>query len=282
MAAAVNVVPRSTPSSYAIASPLPAADGTGALGRPREGSRTLVGMQGGEAMAALAPLVAEARDAVAGAGRDDLVADLDRLLPLIAHPEPRIVICGDFKQGKSELVNALCGAPVCAVDDDASTAVITEVMGVSQSDVGSPPPGASAAAGTAEATDRWWTAHAEVACPNPLPARLVDLPGPAGLTLPVALAAVLSDVAGMILVSDASSELTRSEVAALASIVEAGFPVVVAVPKIDFYAAWRKVRGLDEEHLARRGLEVPVIPVSSVLEQLGMRADDPELLLEAG
>src|SRR3954467_8218787 len=121
----------------------------GAFVRPREGSRTLVGMQGGEAMAALAPLVAEARDAVAGAGRDDLVADLDRLLPLIAHPEPRIVVCGDFKQGKSELVNALCGAPVCAVDDDASTAVITEVIGVSQSDVGSPPPGGAGAGGRA-------------------------------------------------------------------------------------------------------------------------------------
>src|SRR3954465_1958747 len=146
----------------------------GAFVRPRDGSRTLVGMQGGEAMAALAPLVAEARDAGAEAGRDDLVADLDRLLPLIAHPEPRIVVCGDFKSGKSELVNALCGAPVCAVDDDASTAVITEVTGVSQSDHGSPS-GPAPAADTTEATDRWWRAHAEIACPNPLPPPLVDL-----------------------------------------------------------------------------------------------------------
>ena len=38
-----------------------------------------------------------------------------------------IVVAGEFKQGKSSLVNALVGAPVCPVDDDAATAVPTFV-----------------------------------------------------------------------------------------------------------------------------------------------------------
>ena len=39
----------------------------------------------------------------------------------------RVLVVGEFKQGKSQLVNALVNAPVCPVDDDIATAVPTVV-----------------------------------------------------------------------------------------------------------------------------------------------------------
>ena len=38
-----------------------------------------------------------------------------------------MLVVGEFKQGKSQLINALVNAPVCPVDDDVATAVPTEV-----------------------------------------------------------------------------------------------------------------------------------------------------------
>src|SRR4029453_5640359 len=45
----------------------------------------------------------------------------------LAHPGIHIVVVGEFKQGKSSLVNALLGTTVCPVDDDVATAVPTYV-----------------------------------------------------------------------------------------------------------------------------------------------------------
>ena len=39
----------------------------------------------------------------------------------------RVLVVGEFKQGKSLLVNALVGAPVCPVHDDIATSVATVV-----------------------------------------------------------------------------------------------------------------------------------------------------------
>ena len=45
----------------------------------------------------------------------------------LADPNVRVLVVGEFKQGKSQLVNALVNAPVCPVDDDVATAVPTVV-----------------------------------------------------------------------------------------------------------------------------------------------------------
>ena len=42
-------------------------------------------------------------------------------------PSVRVLVVGEPKQGKSSLVNALVGAPVCAVRDDVATVVPTVV-----------------------------------------------------------------------------------------------------------------------------------------------------------
>lgn len=60
-------------------------------------------------------------------GRDDFVDRLGHSRRRLADPSVRVLVVGEFKQGKSMLVNALVNAPVCPVDDDIATAVPTEV-----------------------------------------------------------------------------------------------------------------------------------------------------------
>src|SRR5690625_1825188 len=59
--------------------------------------------------------------------RADLVVRLDNVVESLADVRVKAVVVGQFKQGKSALVNALVSAPVCPVDDVIATAVPTVV-----------------------------------------------------------------------------------------------------------------------------------------------------------
>src|SRR3954449_10600095 len=60
-------------------------------------------------------------------------ADLERRLTLVRQrvrePGVRVLVVGEPKRGKSSLVNALVGAPVCPVAEDVVTRVPTVVRG---------------------------------------------------------------------------------------------------------------------------------------------------------
>ena len=60
-------------------------------------------------------------------GREDLGERLARVRRTLDDPGIHIVIAGEFKKGKSSLVNALVGASLCPVDDDTATAVPTYI-----------------------------------------------------------------------------------------------------------------------------------------------------------
>src|SRR3954447_23834959 len=60
-------------------------------------------------------------------GRGDLAGRLERLRRTLGDPGLHVVVAGEFKQGKSSLVNGLVGAAVCPVDDDVATALPTYV-----------------------------------------------------------------------------------------------------------------------------------------------------------
>ena len=60
-------------------------------------------------------------------GRSDLVSRLSETKQRLMDPFVRVIIVGQFKQGKSKLVNALVNAPACPVDDDIATSVPTSV-----------------------------------------------------------------------------------------------------------------------------------------------------------
>ena len=57
----------------------------------------------------------------------DLRARVEAAQARLADPACRVVVCGEFKKGKSSLVNALLGARVCATDADVATAIPTYV-----------------------------------------------------------------------------------------------------------------------------------------------------------
>ncbi len=59
--------------------------------------------------------------------RPDLVGRLERAVARHADRQLTVLVAGEFKQGKSTLVNALLNAHVCGVADDVSTAVPTAI-----------------------------------------------------------------------------------------------------------------------------------------------------------
>ena len=59
--------------------------------------------------------------------RDDLAERIDEIRRRAARSETVVCVVGEFKKGKSALVNALLGAPVCPVDDDLATTAVTVV-----------------------------------------------------------------------------------------------------------------------------------------------------------
>jgi replication fork clamp-binding protein CrfC len=67
------------------------------------------------------------RQAATAYARPDLTARLVTTRKRLADPAFHVFVIGEFKQGKSSLVNALLNAPVCPVDDDIATSVPTAI-----------------------------------------------------------------------------------------------------------------------------------------------------------
>jgi signal recognition particle receptor subunit beta len=231
--------------------------------------------------------------------RPDAAARLTAAKDSLADPVSHVVVAGEFKQGKSSLVNALVGAAVCTVDDDVATAVPTYVRH------GEKPqaallfePGRRTTVPVAEVrryvleggekagADGSRITGVEVRIPRKILAGglvLVDTPGVGGLNSPHA-AASLAAVAmadAVVFVTSAAQELTRSEVDFLQR-AHALCPVVVCVlTKTDFYPAWRRIRELNEKHLAAH-CPMPLMPVSSALRSRAVKVNDTALNTESG
>src|SRR5690348_18079324 len=60
-------------------------------------------------------------------GRGDLAARMAKAKKRIRDPQIRVVIAGQLKQGKSQLLNSLLNVPVSRVGDDETTVVATMV-----------------------------------------------------------------------------------------------------------------------------------------------------------
>ena len=67
------------------------------------------------------------RQATTAYARPDLSARLATTRKRLSDPAFHVFVIGEFKQGKSSLVNALLNAPVCPVDDDIATSVPTAI-----------------------------------------------------------------------------------------------------------------------------------------------------------
>jgi hypothetical protein len=231
-------------------------------------------------------------------GRTDLVDRLAAAKLRLADPAVHVVVAGEFKQGKSSLVNALLGANACPVDDDVATAVPTYVRHGQQPQAALLFPGDPARREeipldqvrrhVLENVERDKAERAtgvEVRLPRTMLASglmVVDTPGVGGLASAHAAAslAAISVAHAVLFVTDASQELTRGEMDFLHRARELCDTVVCVLTKTDFYPAWRRVRALDAGHL--RGLDVPVLAVSSSLRARAVKANDAGLNAESG
>ncbi|MEJ2579049.1 MAG: dynamin family protein [Kineosporiaceae bacterium] len=257
---------------------------------------------GTDRIAAARAAVDHGMRACAAYRRPDLRTRLSAELARLDDPGTHVVVVGEFKQGKSSLVNALVGAGACAVDDDVATAVPTYLrhgkkvqarllLGADPPTRRPLPPEAireHTVEGGVTEVDGQPVVGVEVLLPRNMLASglvIVDTPGLGGLGSSYAAAsltaAALADA--VVFVTDASQELTATEVAYLNRARELCDTVICALTKIDFYPAWRTVRDLDRAHLDRLGMDkVRLLPVSSSLRTRAVRTNDQELNAESG
>jgi predicted GTPase len=250
--------------------------------------------------------------------RPDLAGRLGMTRTRLLDPAFHVFVVGEFKQGKSSLVNALLNAPVCPVDDDIATSAPTAVRygdepkaavllrPAETDEPGSGPAGADAderpepireqipIEKVAEfVTEAASPAHerkvqsVEVAIPRKLLADglvIVDTPGVGGLGSAHSAATIgalpLADA--VMFVSDASQEFTAPELEFLQTARRMCPNVVCVLTKVDFYPAWRKIRDLNVEHLRQRGITAPLMCVSSALRIHALRNNDRDLNQESG
>ena len=203
--------------------------------------------------------------------RPDLAQRATAAAARLKRPSTIVCVVGEFKQGKSSLVNGLLGQTICPVDDDLATSAITLVRFGEQAvatvkrkrEDGS-------AVSEAVAIDQLgdWVSEAgnprneknvervEITVPSPLLKQglvVVDTPGMGGLGAGHAAAtlAFLPFADGLIFVSDASAELSAPEVDFLRRATELCPTVMFALTKIDLYPQWERIAELDRGHLER-------------------------------
>ncbi len=242
-----------------------------------------------------------ARRATTAYERPDLRGQLDRVRTRLADPSIRVLVVGEFKQGKSSLVNALVGAAVCPVDDDIATAVPTAVRHAAAPEAVAlwfadgetrrePIALDDVAALVSEAGNpgNERNLHAvEIGLPRPLLASglvLVDTPGVGGLgsTHSVTTVAALPSADAVLLCTDASQELTGAELDFLQMARDLCPTVACVLTKTDFYPRWRAVADEDRAHLETRGLPIRVMATSARLRSAAAAHDDRDLNIESG
>ncbi|MGH3898529.1 MAG: dynamin family protein, partial [Pseudonocardiaceae bacterium] len=247
---------------------------------------------------------------IARYGRSDLDARLHQARARLLDERIRVLVVGEFKQGKSLLVNGLVRAPVCPVHDDVATSVPTVVRHADA------PVAALVRVLDSESADelsegrtervevpieklaeyvaehgnpgnqqRW--NHAEIGIPRRLlegGLELVDTPGVGGLNSVhgAATMAALPSADAVLLVSDASQEYTRPELEFLRQAGKVCPNVACVLTKIDLYPEWRRIAELDRGHLAASDIDAELLSVSSTLRLHAIRTQNADLDAESG
>lgn len=258
-------------------------------------------------MVRLLDLVDRGIDLVQVADRDDLRRRLGQTRRRLLDTSIRVVVVGEFKQGKSQLINALVTAPVCPVDDDIATSVPTvvsqgsppsAVLLVARNKAGSDEPDverlsvaledlAAQVSEKGNPGNRRGLLAAEVQLPRKVLSgglSVVDTPGVGGLDSAHSLTTLtaLPTADAMLLVSDASQEFTEPEMRFLRQSLRVCPNVACVLSKTDLYPQWRHVADLDRAHLDAVTPDIPLFPVSSDLRLHAARLKDKELNTESG
>ena len=243
-------------------------------------------------------VVERALAAVARYERPDLDARLQAARARLVDGRTRVLVVGEFKQGKSLLVNGLVGAPVCPTFDDVATAVPTVVRHAEAVEVVLVRPDGQRVAIPADSLadhvceqgnpgNREGWDHAEVGLPRPVLSgglEIVDTPGVGGLSSVhgAATTAALPSADAVLLVSDAAQEYTAPELEFLAHAASVCPNVACVITKTDLHPQWRRIVELDRAHLAAAGIAAEVFAVSSTLRWHAVLSGDAEVNAESG
>lgn len=228
--------------------------------------------------------------------REDLIGRLAVARDRITDPQIRVVVAGQLKQGKSQLINSLLNMPVARVGDDESTVLTTivlhgqqpaaqlivatadggvEAIEIPTADINKDLRRASQAGGRE-------VLRVEVIAPSPLLQGglvFIDTPGVGGHGQPhlAATLGLLPDADAMLMVSDTSQEFTEPEMTFIRQAFEICPVAAIVTTKTDLYPQWRAIVDADLAHLQRAGLGIPLIPASSLLRSHAISLNDKEL-----
>jgi hypothetical protein len=252
-------------------------------------------------LALLDTSIAEMRSA----GRPDLAEKLIKCRRQLTTGAWHVLVAGEFKKGKSALVNGLLGVPICGVDAVSFTAVPTLVkhgetatallVPESTEDAAVVPPPiridarkAAEYGRTGLADDGTRLQAIEATLPRELLADglvLVDTPGLGGGFAAAAASATMRALAladGVVVVTDASQELTAAEVDFIKHAAEVCPNLICVMTKIDFYPQWKRILDINKAHLAEAGIQAEIIAVSSVLREYALDTGDTAMNAESG
>ncbi|OSC38762.1 isoniazid-induced dynamin-like GTPase IniA [Mycobacterium decipiens] len=229
--------------------------------------------------------------------RSDLVGRLTRARERITDPQIRVVIAGQLKQGKSQLLNSLLNLPVARVGDDEATVLVTVVsysarpsarivlaagsngeitaVDIPVDDLNTDLRRAPQAGGRE-------VRRVEVGAPSPLlqgGLAFVDTPGVGGHGQPhlSATLGLLPDADAVLMVSDTSQEFTEPELWFVRQAYQICPVGVVVATKTDLYPRWREIVNANAAHLQRARVPMPIIGVSSLLRSHAVALNDKEL-----
>ncbi len=229
--------------------------------------------------------------------RGDLAERLARAKVRIMDPQIRVVIAGQLKQGKSQLLNSLLNVPVARVGDDETTVLATVVSygeeptaklivnvgdGEEPLAIDIPPTDVKNDLRRAPQAGGREVLRVEVTAPSPLLKNglaFIDTPGVGGHGQPhlSATLGLLPDADALLMVSDTSQEFTEPEMTFIRQAVEICPVATILATKTDLYPHWREIVNANVGHLQRAGVTDPVTPVSSVLRSHAIAMNDKEL-----
>jgi replication fork clamp-binding protein CrfC len=229
--------------------------------------------------------------------RGDLVERMAKAKERITDPQIRVVIAGQLKQGKSQLLNSLLNVPVSRVGDDETTVVATMVSYGDQATAklivagvdGDEPDTVDIPIADIKQDLRRHPAaggrqvlRAAVTAQSPLLKGglvFVDTPGVGGHGQPhlSATLGLLPDADAMLMISDTSQEFTEPEMTFMRQALEICPVATIVATKTDLYPHWREIVEVNKAHLQRAGLSTPMIPASSLLRSHAIQLNDKEL-----
>ncbi len=229
--------------------------------------------------------------------RGDLVARLAVAKERITDPQIRVVIAGQLKQGKSQLLNSLLNMPVARVGDDETTALVTVISyspqpsatlivsvgdGVPPQSIDIPIDDIRHDLRRAPQAQGAEVLRVDVGVPSPLlqgGLTFIDTPGVGGHGQPhlSSTLGLLPDADAMLMISDTSQEFTEPEMRFIRQAHEICPVGAIIATKTDLYPFWREIVAANTAHLQRAGLQLPLIPASSLLRSHAIQLNDAEL-----